>query len=209
MDWMLSSTADGRWAEWIAFVRGVRPEDVRFWMERYAALGPLPGMLLTFVEALLPFLPLVVFVVANASAYGLWPGFLYSWAGACLGALFVFLLARAFAGRFRDRIRSRFPKSERFLAWADRQGFTPIFLLTCFPFTPSALINVAAGLSGIPLRTFISAIVLGKAVMIFTLAFLGQDVAALLREPWRLAAAAAALIVLWACGKKLEARYNR
>ena len=40
--------------------------------QHYKALGPLIGILLPFIEAFLPFLPLVVFVIANAGAYGLW-----------------------------------------------------------------------------------------------------------------------------------------
>src|SRR5690625_6623904 len=53
-------------------------------LQDYERLGPLPGILLPFIEALLPFLPLVVFVFANAAAYGLLKGFLYSWIGSSL-----------------------------------------------------------------------------------------------------------------------------
>ena len=52
----------------------------------YRELGPIPGILLPFFEAFLPFLPLFVFVTANANAFGLWIGFLLSWAGAVSGA---------------------------------------------------------------------------------------------------------------------------
>src|SRR5690625_7258531 len=55
-------------------------------LNSYEALGPLPGFLLPFIEAFLPFLPLFVFVIANAAAYGLLEGFLLSWAGASTGA---------------------------------------------------------------------------------------------------------------------------
>ena len=40
-------------------------------LNNYESLGPLPGILLPFIEAFLPFLPLIVFVLANGAAYGL------------------------------------------------------------------------------------------------------------------------------------------
>lgn len=197
-----------RWDEWANGLRHLTLDDIQALLDRYSALGPLPGILLPLTEALLPFLPLVVFVVANASAYGLWAGFLFSWIGACAGAMLVFLLSRAVGRKYGARIRRRFPKTEKFFTWVEKKGFTPIFLLSCFPFSPSALVNISAGLSNMPLHTFLTAILLGKAVMIFTLSFLGSDLQAMAEEPWRLAAALAVLAAMWYGGKKLEARYG-
>ena len=66
----------------------------------YRTLGPLVGLFLPFLEAFLPFLPLVVIVVANANAFGLLLGFLLSWGGTILGSYAVFLIVRKF-GRIR------------------------------------------------------------------------------------------------------------
>src|SRR5262249_37658801 len=127
---------------WIEHLKNINLEDIQNLLNRYSALGPLPGIALPLLEALLPILPLVVIVVANASAYGLWAGFFYSWIGACIGSTIVFGLARRFAGGAGERIRNRHPKYDRFFGWIENKGFTPIFILTCFPFTPSALINI-------------------------------------------------------------------
>lgn len=201
MSWLSGS-------EWFEYAKNMKLEDIQGWLDRYSALGPLPGIALPLLEALLPFLPLVVFVVANASAYGMWAGFLYSWIGACLGSLLVFYLARKFGNKYGDRIRKRFPKSEKFFGYVERRGFTPIFLLSCFPFSPSALVNISAGLSRMPVHTFLVSIALGKAVMIFTLSFLGHDLKAMADNPWRIAVAVIILIALWLGGRKLEARYD-
>lgn len=40
--------------------------------QSYRAFGPLIAVLLPLVEAFLPFLPLIVFVVANTNSFGLW-----------------------------------------------------------------------------------------------------------------------------------------
>ena len=200
--------AAGRWHEWGTFLKGLSEEDIQAWLDRYSALGPLPGILLPLAEALLPFLPLVVFVFANAMAYGTLAGFLYSWIGVCLGALLVFLLARWFGRRYGDRIRRRHPKTERFFTWVEHRGFAPIFLLSCFPFTPSVLVNVSSGFSKMPLHTFMTAIMLGKAVMIFILSYLGSDLKAMIEQPWKIIVVLAVLVLMWLGGKWLEAKFG-
>lgn len=204
----LWSEAEQHWHEWISYARSMNLEEIKKLLESYSELGPLPGILLPFLEAFLPILPLVVFVVANASAYGMWAGFFYSWIGVCTGSFLVFLLARRFGYRYGDWIRRRFPKSEKFFGWVENKGFTPIFVLACFPFSPSVIINIASGLSKVPLHTFLTAILLGKAVMIFTLSFLGHDLQAMVDQPWRIAMAIGIIFLLWLGGRKLETRFS-
>lgn len=204
MQWL----AAWRWEEWSAYLKSLSIEDIQLLLDRYSSLGPLPGILMPLLEALLPFLPLVVILFANASAYGMWAGFLYSWIGVCTGAFLVFLLARAFGKRYGERIRLRYPRTERFFTWMERRGFTPVFLLSCLPFSPSALVNVSAGLSGMAVHTFMTAILLGKAVMIFILSYLGADLRTMGEQPWRIAVALIVLFLMWFGGKKLEARFE-
>ncbi len=183
-------------------------EEIELLLHRYSQFGPLPGIALPFLEALLPVLPLVVFIVANAAAYGMWWGFLYSWIGVTLGALLVFSLARRLGNRYGDRIRARFPKSKKFFEYIERKGFTPIFLLACFPFSPSVIVNIASGMSRIPFHTFLTAMGLGKAVMIFTLSFIGHDLQAMVDQPWRIVFAVSFVFLMWLGGRKLESRYQ-
>ncbi len=204
----LLSRLSERWNEWITVLKGITLDDIESLLHRYSELGPLPGILLPLLEAFLPILPLVVFVVGNASAYGMWLGFLYSWIGVSVGSFLVFMIARKLSVRYGERIRRRFPKAEKFFDFVERKGFTPIFLLACFPFSPSVIVNIAAGLSKIPLHTFLTAVLLGKAVMIFTLSFLGHDLRAMVDNPWRIVMAVAILLLMWIAGRKLEARFS-
>lgn len=204
----LLSRLSERWNEWITTLKGITLDDIQNLLHRYSELGPLPGILLPLLEAFLPILPLVVFVVANASAYGMWLGFFYSWIGVSVGSLLVFMIARKLSVRYGERIRRRFPKAEKFFDFVERKGFTPIFLLACFPFSPSVIVNIAAGMSKIPLHTFLTAVLLGKAVMIFTLSFLGHDLRAMVDNPWRIVMAVAILLLMWVAGRKLEARFT-
>lgn len=204
----LMSRLAQQWNEWIAYLKGISLDDIQNLLHRYSELGPLPGILLPLLEAFLPILPLVVFVVANASAYGMWLGFLYSWIGVSVGSLLVFMIARKLSVKYGERIRRRFPKAEKFFEFVERKGFTPIFLLACFPFSPSVIVNIAAGMSKIPLHTFLVAVLLGKAVMIFMLSFLGHDLRAMVDNPWQIVMAVAILLLMWIAGRKLEARFT-
>src|SRR5690625_7398142 len=100
-------------------------------LDKYAKLGPLPGIMLPFIEAFLPFLPLVVFVMANGVAYGLFKGFLYSWLGSFLGSISVFLIIRKYSNRrFLAKVKNN-KQVIRITSWVDRHGFGLIFLLLC------------------------------------------------------------------------------
>ncbi|MFD3447293.1 TVP38/TMEM64 family protein [Microbacteriaceae bacterium 4G12] len=181
-------------------------EHVQHLLEGYRNFGPLFGILLPMIEAFLPFLPLFVFVMANAVAYGLWLGFLYSWLGSCLGALLLFFLIRNFGQHRFFSFMNRHPKVLKTMTWIEKRGFGPIFLLFCFPFSPSALINVVAGLSNISKKQFMLALLLGKAVMIFMLSYIGHDLLSFVQKPFKAIIVTSVIVILWYVGKKIEGR---
>ena len=193
--------------DWIEELSKLDLEDVEKLLNQYEALGPLPGILVPMIEAFLPFLPLIAIVVANAEAYGLFYGFLLSWIGVVAGASCVFLIVRVFGRRLRAFLERKIKPSAKLLQFIEHKGFTPIFILACFPFTPSSVINIAAGLSRLPLLTFFTATLLGKGVMIFLVSVVGHDIASLFENPWKLALAAMLFAVMWWAGRKVESRY--
>lgn len=175
-------------------------------LKEYGSLGPIPGILLPFIESFLPFLPLFVFVVANAAAYGLLKGFLYSWIGSSLGSIVVFLLIRKLGDkRIFKKIRHN-KQVDKVTRWLEKHGFGPLFLLLCFPFSPSAIINVVAGLSKISTQQFILAVLLGKAVMIFSLAYVGDSFFSFAENPVRTIIVGVCIGLFWIVGKYFEKR---
>ncbi|MHA6258420.1 TVP38/TMEM64 family protein [Sporosarcina sp. CAU 1771] len=176
--------------------------------EQYKALGPLLGLLFPFIESFLPFLPLFVFVFANASAYGLWYGFVLSWVGAFAGSYMVFLLIRKYGRNRFLQFLTKKPRVQKLIKWVDRNGFGPLFLLICFPFTPSALVNLVAGLSDMKRHYYLLTLMAGKLVMIFTISFIGYDLKALLTQPIRTAIVVFIIVLLWFVGKRIEKRLN-
>jgi len=184
-------------------------ENIMDLIQEYRSFGPIPGVVLPMLEAFLPFLPLVLFVMANASAFGLWLGFLYSWLGSCLGALLLFLLIRKYGQKRVFSFLSKHPKVRKLMDWVERHGFGPLFLLLCFPFTPSVVVNIVAALSKISMYQYMLAVAIGKMVMIFTMSFVGYDLHSLITQPYRTAVVFLVIFILWYVGKRIEVRLNK
>ncbi|MDY0406212.1 TVP38/TMEM64 family protein [Virgibacillus sp. 179-BFC.A HS] len=197
-------------ADWQGMIEeGTFDEYIQHLLNQYQSLGPLPGIILPFLEAFLPVLPLFVFVFANAAAYGLFWGFFYSWIGACLGAVCVFFVIRYLGDKALFR-KIRYNKQiRRVTAWLERHGFGPLFLLLCFPFSPSSIINVVAGLSNINFRAFGLAVLLGKSVMIFSIAYVGSSIVSFAKNPVKSIVVAACIGLFWLLGKYIENRLKK
>lgn len=175
----------------------------------YKALGPFFGLLPPFIEAFLPFLPLVVFVVANSVAYGLWYGFILSWLGTVAGSYVVFLIIRKYGRNRFLRFLTKNKRVKQLIGWVERNGFGPLFIMICFPFTPSALVNLVAGLSNMKKKNYLIILMAGKLVMIFTMSFIGYDLKALLTQPIRTAIVVGIIVLLWLVGKWFEKRIDK
>ncbi|MDN7241502.1 TVP38/TMEM64 family protein [Planococcus sp. N028] len=184
-------------------------ENIYELTQSYRALGPIIGFLLPFLESFLPFLPLFAFVVANATAYGFWFGFLLSWGGTVAGSYAVFLIIRKFGQARFMNFMTRHKRVQRLIHWVERNGFGPLFLFICFPFTPSALVNLVAGLSNIRRHYYLVTLMAGKLVMVFIVTFVGHDIRALFTQPLRTAIVAVIIVLLYIIGKILENRLNK
>ena len=161
-------------------------ENIEALEAQYRTLGPLIGILFPFLESFLPFLPLVVFVVANASFSRALVWFFTFLGWNSIGVLLVFLLVRRFGNNRKVQQFIKYEKMQKLIHWVDMKGIAPLFLLLCFPFTPSVLVNIVAGLSNIKKKYYFVVLLAGKCVMILTISLLGYDIGALLRSPTKL-----------------------
>jgi uncharacterized membrane protein YdjX (TVP38/TMEM64 family) len=194
---------------WIEYISSLRLEDVLEILEKYESLGPVPGIVVPMIESFIPILPLIVILLANAEAFGLWKGFLFSWLGVSIGCLIVFFFTRRYGTRFSAYIQRKYPKGKALFEWIETKGFTPVFIFACFPFSPSALVNIVSGLSKISVRTFIVALISGKAFMIFLVSLVGDDLFTIYLHPWKLIFAVSLFFLVWVVGKTLEAKFKK
>ena len=104
-------------------------------------------------------LPATPLTLAGGAIFGTALGSLLNWCGAVLGASASFLLARLLG---RDAVRGILGTwSEKLDALGARAGFATLFRLRLLPVVPFNVLSFAAGLAGIPFRSFLAATALG------------------------------------------------
>lgn len=183
-------------------------QNIQLFLDRFRSLGPLPGILLTFMKSFVPPLPTIIIVGANAAIYGMWQGFLYSWIGLVAGSLLTFLLIRKAAGSSLIRRWAKKPKVQKAMVWARKNGFSFVFLLSMLPVGPFVVINMAAGLTRMPVRTFAAAVALGKAVMVFCVSYIGTHLSDFVNQPAKFLGVALFIAASLWLNRKLQAYFT-
>ncbi len=169
--------------------------------------GPLVGIMLPVIEAFVPILPLVGFVIINVTTFGFFFGYLYSWIGNCLGSFLLFLFIRKVGA---NRLEAKIQKSKYkgTLEKIKNKNLTVLFYLYCFPFTPSFLISGTAALANMNTQLFLLTMLPSKFVMILSLAFIGQNVSSFLINPIKSILYILFILLINFISKKLFQKYE-
>lgn len=169
---------------------------LEFWntlLEQFEGLGPVAPILLALVESFFPPLPLIAIVAINVAAHGGLLGFLYSWIGVALGGGIMFLFWRRVVKRFFWKYAHRFATLQKAERWVNRFGTASLFMLAVLPFTPTAFLHLAFGISDFDERRYLLTLVGAKGIMVGMMAIFGQSVVSSLRDPFYLILA----VVIW------------
>lgn len=100
----------------------------------------------------------VLLSVAAGALFGIWAGTLYAVTGATIGATALFAAARAGFGHIADRAG---PWAARLEGGFRANAFSYLLVLRLVPLFPFWLVNLAAALTRISLRTYVAATFLG------------------------------------------------
>lgn len=156
---------------------------IHIFIENLGVWGPLLGCLLIVVESILPVLPIFVFITLNFLAFGNIVGFLISWLCTVLGCFISFMI-------FRDGVQTWFEKRlrnksavDKIMNVIDKLKFEHLVLLLTVPFVPAFAINIAAGLSKIKLKKYVTALFIGKAFFVYFWGFVGTGLLESLTNP--------------------------
>jgi len=150
--------------------------------------------------------PKGLLTAAGGALFGLWAGAGLSLVAALIGAVISFGLGRLLGREAVDRfIRGRLARVDGLLT---NRGLSAVLLVRLVPLVPYIAINYASGLSGVKFRHYTLGSALGMVPGSLAYAALG----AYGTNPWGLAAAGSALIILavggswWA--RRLGARHG-
>jgi uncharacterized membrane protein YdjX (TVP38/TMEM64 family) len=145
-------------------------DRVRDWVDGYGIAGPLAFIALSalLTPALFPG-PLLA--GASGLLFGTWLGTPIAIVSATLGATLAFALSRWIAHDAVEQLQGR--RLQALRAFIGRRGFLSILYARIVPGVPYSMVNYAAGLSPIALRTFAGATALGCAPRAFAYTALG------------------------------------
>lgn len=146
-------------------------------------LAPLLSCILIFLEGILAFLPLFVFITVNFLTVGPIIGTIISWIFTVLGGFFTFYFCRK---KFSNYVEKKFEnrlKLKRFMQRISKLKFVQILLIVAIPFTPSFFVNLAAGLSKISVKKYLYALTMGKLFVVIFWGYVGTSLLECLTNP--------------------------
>lgn len=185
--------------------------QIEFWQSLFDSLrlcGPAVPILTACVESFIPALPLVAIVALNVAAYGSVLGFFYSWIGSCIGCTAVFFLFRFMEKKIIGCFGEKHEKVKKARDWVSRFNTKALFLLIAFPFTPSAFVNFAFGISKYDKEKYLRILWSAKFVMILLLSLFGQSVKMSVKNPMWLLITIPFILVLYFAGKKIKQKHQ-
>lgn len=149
-------------------------EAIRRLAESMGPIAPLLFVLVVAARALL-WLPSQVVLIAAGLCFGTGLGALVGGAGLMLSGVALFLLAR-YAGR--DAVERRIGRRRRALLEiaAKRRGAIVLALASGYPLAPLSPLQAGAGLTAMPLASFVPAAFVGGTVRAATYAFFGDAI---------------------------------
>lgn len=152
--------------------------------------GVVLSCLLITVESIIPVLPLCVFVTFNFFTFGNVLGFFVSWAFTVLGCMLSFLLFRTkVKGWFEKKLINKKTGKEinKIMSFIDKISLSGLAILVAIPFTPAFAVNIAAGLSNISKKKFLTGILIGKTFMVYFWGYIGTTLLESITHPIYLA----------------------
>jgi len=160
--------------DWLNVIRQIIQDNI--W------LAPLFGVILPFIEAIIPSFPLTVIVAFNLSvfsvAYGSLNGtiltIILSTLGSFLGMFLIFIIIRlTVANYFAKKVKeNKFGRI--FLNVVEGKNVVVVLMLMSNPFLPSSILNYALSLTKVKVSKYIMLTISSRLIIIMFLVFLGS-----------------------------------
>ena len=171
--WMKAATALGLAGAAAFMVYGWRSgifssrEAMEAFLEPFGPGAPVMFILIQIIQVVIPILPGGISCLGGVVLFGPVWGFIYNYAGICVGSLLAFLLARQYGRPLVESMVSR-SACEKYGRWLDNgKKFDRFFAAAIFfPVAPDDLLCYLAGLTKMSVKKFTAIIVLGKPASI-------------------------------------------
>jgi uncharacterized membrane protein YdjX (TVP38/TMEM64 family) len=171
-------------------------------------IGPILGCFCILIESIVPILPLFVFITINFLVFGYFIGFILSFIFTVLGCLLSFML-------FRKKVRVSFVKKisnnkklKQIMDIIDKIKLESLSVIIAIPFTPAFLVNIAAGLSKIPTKKYLTSLIIGKIFLVLFWGFVGTSLVQSLTNKTALIKVIILLLFAYILSKIVSKKFN-
>ena len=173
-------------------------------IEAFGIYGPILSCFLMFFESIFPIMPLAVFITVNFLTYGPIIGFLISWIFTVLGCMMSFFLFRKGVQGWFEHLTKDRQRLNNLMIKFNNISVAELAVLIAIPFTPAFLVNIAAGLSNMPKKKFIIALLIGKIGLVYFWGYIGTSLVDSLKNPIILLKIAIILLLTYIVSKLLK-----
>lgn len=124
-------------------------------------------LVIMIIQNTLTIIPLLIVITINISIFGFVRGFLWSWFTSALAATIIFFAVRYL---FQDWLMKKMKKE--LVAKVESKGFSYVLQARIFPFVPTSLVNILAGVSSLSYYKFLLGTLIGNFGYFFILALI-------------------------------------
>lgn len=124
-------------------------------------------LLAMIIQNAFTIIPLLALITINVALFGFFNGFLWSWFTSIIAAIIIFISVRYC---FQDWVLKKM--NPALVAKIEQAGFIYVLHGRIFPFVPTSLVNIVAGLSSIRFTHFLLGTIIGNFVYFFVLSLI-------------------------------------
>lgn len=127
-------------------------------------------LLFMVIQNFITIIPVFLLITLNVTVFGWFSGYVWSWFCSMIGAIFAFFIVRFWLHSwFVSKVNVKWQKK------LEMNGFWFVFGARLFPFAPTSIINITAGMSTIRFSHYLYSTMLGNALfyIIMSLAAFG------------------------------------
>lgn len=150
-------------------------DTLQSFLLQFGIWTPLAFFLLQLLQIIIAPIPGGTIGLVGGALFGTVGGFLISAAGTITGSIIVFVLAKRFGRPFVLRFVSR-ELIEKYDHIKESKLNTVLFLIFLFPLFPDDMLCFIAGLSTMPLKTFILIVLLARTPSVFINTMIGAGI---------------------------------
>ena len=183
-------------------------DSINYLITYMGIFGPLLGCVLILVESIIPILPLCLFITINCVSFGYLFGSIISWIFTCIGCFLSFKICDTkLKGIFERKLRSK-KNVDKLMKKIENCKLSTLAIIVAIPFTPAFFVNIAAGLSNMSSKKFLTGIGIGKIFMVYFWAFIGTSLIQSLTNPIIIVRVIVMLIVAYIMSRLISKKLN-